>query len=118
MMGDLSEHFSRSEFRCHHCGRLPDETTLGRLVAGCERLRSIVGRPMRIVSGFRCAYWQAHVDPAVHHSRHTVGDAVDVVNGYCTIDQAHAAGFTGIGVCDGEVVHIDRRPKAVTFRDC
>jgi hypothetical protein len=43
------------------------------------------------------------------------GDAVDVRAGYCTVVQAEAAGFTGIGTKAGKVRHIDLRPRAARW---
>lgn len=114
-MGNLSAHFSRSEFACHHCGAVQLAPSL---VAHCELLRAGVGKPMRIVSGYRCPVHNRAVGGA-RYSRHMLGQAVDVPAGYCTVDQAKAAGFRGIGVCRGRVVHLDIRPgPVVVFQDC
>lgn len=116
-MGDLSAHFSRSEFRCHHCGHLvgPDHA----LIASLERLRALVGRPVRIVSGTRCRAHNAAVGGA-RSSRHLVGDAADIeAELRVTVAVAKAAGFRGIGYRrrDGLVVHVDMRPSPVYFID-
>jgi hypothetical protein len=61
-MGDLSPHFSRWEFDCPHCGFLigPDFELMGVL----ENLRSYIGRELVIVSGVRCAEYNARVASA------------------------------------------------------
>ncbi len=113
-MGDLSPHFALEEFRCKGTGLLPPPNTLAHLVEHLERLRSSVGRPMHIVSGYRAPSHNAAVGGAPD-SRHMRGDAVDVRAGYCTVVQAEAAGFTGIGTKAGKVRHIDLRPRAARW---
>lgn len=107
-------HFTRRELECRHCGRfILSVALLDRL----ERLRGIVGRPLRIVSGTRCAAHNRAVGGA-RQSYHLSGRAADVPAGYCTRAQAMQAGFTGIGLRRGLVVHLDVRPGAVvTFHE-
>lgn len=105
-MGDLSAHFSSSELACRHCGRLPAETVLTHLLGHLEGLRALVGRPLRIVSGYRCPAHNRAVGGA-RRSRHVVGDAVDIEEGYCDVDQARSAGFRGIGTKRGVPTHLD-----------
>lgn len=111
-MGDLSPHFSRSEFRCKGTGRpghpAHDTPVSAELVAKLERLRAIVGRPLTIVSGYRCPWWNARVGGA-RASRHMQGDAADIPAGYATVAQAAAAGFHGIGNKGSSAVHVDTR---------
>lgn len=113
-MGDLSEHFSRRELACHHCGALAPADVLAHLVRHLEQLRALVGRPLVVVSAYRCKRWNTRVGGA-RTSRHLFGDAIDLRAGYCTVDQAVAAGFTGIGTKHGEPVHIDLRPDAARW---
>lgn len=112
-MGDLSPHFSRAEFACHHCGKVELDRTL---VARCELLRAMVGKPMRIVSGYRCPEHNRAVGGAPR-SYHRLGQAVDVEPGYCTWQQAKRAGFRGVGVRRGQVIHLDLRPTWLVFQD-
>lgn len=113
-MGDLSPHFSSAEFRCRHCGRL--ELAAG-LVPKLETLRSLIHRPLPIVSGYRCAEHNARVGGA-RRSTHLVGQAVDLAKGLATVSQAAAAGFTGIGFRGPWAVHVDIRPgPPVRFPD-
>lgn len=113
-MGNLSPHFDTSEFACHHCGRVSVSPSL---VEHLERLRRILGRPIVIVSGWRCAEHNAAVGGAPR-SQHLYGRAADIPSGVATVPQALAAGFTGVGHRRGWVVHVDvRSGAAVTFLD-
>lgn len=116
-MGDLSEHFSRSEFRCHHCGRIVDPPSS--FIAKLEDLRRRIGRALPVVSGYRCEVHNRAVG-GKRRSRHLRGDAADFPSGLVTVDQARSSGLRGIGLCNGWVVHVDNRwaPRAVTFADC
>jgi hypothetical protein len=58
-MGDLSEHFSRSEFACQ-CGCGADSVSLA-LVARLEKTRVLAGIPFSIRSGCRCPAHNAAV---------------------------------------------------------
>lgn len=114
-MGDLSAHFSRYEFDCHD-GQIAHPTP--GLITKLERLRAIVGKPCRIVSGYRDPAYNKRVGGAPD-SRHMHNDAADLEAGYATVPQAKAAGFHGIGVCRGWAVHVDDRPGGiVVFPDC
>ena len=115
-MGDLSAHFSRSEFRDHRTGELVGPST--ELVAILERLRSRIRRPLPIVSGYRSAATNRAVGGAPR-SHHLSGRAADIPSGLVTVEQAVAAGAGGIGVRQGWVVHVDSRRTArpVIFND-
>jgi uncharacterized protein YcbK (DUF882 family) len=108
-MGDLSPHFSRSEFRCKHCGHLvgPDM----QLVDVLERIRGITGRPLIVVSGVRCVVHNANVG-GVRGSQHVLGTAADIASGRATLRQAQAAGAKGIGTRGRWAVHVDVRSGA------
>lgn len=114
-MPRLSEHFHSDEFRCHHCGRVLGPPMS--LVSALERLRAAVGRPIVVVSGYRCEVHNRAVGGATA-SRHLKGDAADLALGVATVAQARAAGFKGIGHKRGFAVHVDMRPgPVVTFAD-
>lgn len=116
-MGDLSPHFNRREFACHHCGKIIDPPPS--LLASLEALRAMLGRPIRIVSGTRCAAHNRAVGGA-RHSRHLLGDAADLEPGLgVTVHQAQQCGFHGIGYRsrDRRVVHVDMRPTPAVFVD-
>lgn len=106
-MGDLTKNFSLYEFECGHCGRLDvlDE----RLVAALQRLRDAVGKPLVIVSGYRCCIGNRSVGGTTY-SQHLFGRAVDIPAGYATVAQCERAGFSGIGIRAGKVVHVDITP--------
>lgn len=111
-MGDLSEHFSRAEFSCRHCGRL--DFISCELVANLEMLRSIVGRPVTIVSGWRCRTHNRAVGGATR-SQHVLGKAADLPARLATPDQARRAGFRGIGTKGPWAVHVDVREIPSTW---
>jgi uncharacterized protein YcbK (DUF882 family) len=82
----------------------------GRLARHLERLRHLRGgRPLVIVSAYRSPARNRSVGGAVR-SRHLVGDAADLGVGVCTIAQAEAAGFVGIGSTGPWAIHVDVRP--------
>lgn len=105
-MGDLSPHFSRSEFKCRHCGRVVGPHP--RLVQVLEAIRALSGRPLVVVSGYRCRVHNNAVGGAAT-SQHVVGTAADIPRGRATVLQARAAGATGIGHKDGWATHVDVR---------
>ena len=110
-------HFSPDEMRCKHCGEnRMNAGTMARL----ELLRSSYGAPMRVQSGFRCSVHNQRVSHTGPHGPHTTGQAVDIlVTGSAALrlmQQALAAGFTGIGVSQkgdhgGRFLHLDDLPN-------
>lgn len=106
-MGDLSDHFSRSEFP-EHGGRSPYPVPQ-ELVWRLEALRRRIGRPLPLLSWYRSPAYNRSVGGA-RDSRHLHGDAVDIPSGLVRADDAVAVGFRGIGVRSGWVVHLDIRP--------
>lgn len=115
-MGDLSANFSRSEFRCACCRTVIDIDP--NLVMVLQRARNWHGRPLQVVSGYRCARQNARVGghPA---SQHRHGRAADVPGHLGTVEQWRAWGAVGIGVRDGRVIHVDTTPgrRSFTFAD-
>lgn len=115
-MGDVSEHFSRREFACHHCGRIH---IAPQLVTMLEAARRRVRKPLRIVSGYRCPVHNREVGGA-KSSQHLRGTAADVPAGYAPVGVWIDAGARGIGVDrQGRVIHVDVRQSArsVVFHD-
>lgn len=110
-MGDLSAHFSRSEFSVD--GRRGSETPPSELVWCLEDLRRRIGRPLPLVSWKRSPAYSRSVvgHRSVWHER---GLAVDIPKGLVTVDQARLSGFRGIGTNGRWVVHLDLRPGPVT----
>jgi uncharacterized protein YcbK (DUF882 family) len=106
-MGDLSLNFSKWEFKCSHCGRRvgPSSALIGIL----QRARTEKGRPLHIVSGYRCAAFNKTVG-GVKNSEHLTGNAADVISNYGTVEEWTHWGAGGIGVGDAGVIHVDCRP--------
>jgi uncharacterized protein YcbK (DUF882 family) len=110
----LSPNFRRSEFACADgCGwSEPDPG----LVAGLQALREVVGKPIKVLSGCRCAAHNQAVGGALS-SRHLTGEAADIrCIGIPARDlYAHAAAilrFKGFGLSvEGDYLHVDVRPK-------
>lgn len=114
-MGDLSPHFSRWEFTVD--GQRGTDTPPADLVNKLEDLRRRIRRPLPLLSWRRSAAYNRRVGGA-RRSWHMRGLAVDIPAGLVTVDQARAAGFRGIGVRGGWVVHLDLRPgRVVIFPD-
>jgi uncharacterized protein YcbK (DUF882 family) len=109
-MGDLSQHFSRAEFVCPHChGGFPRP----RLLQLLELIRAWSGKPLPIVSGYRCPPHNEAVGGA-KDSQHMLGAAADIRVAGLTLPIAYRLGAVGVGTKDGLVVHVDVRdgPRA------
>lgn len=116
-MGDLSAHFSSSEFADKRTG---DIVVIDReLLSVLERIRSRIGRPLPVVSGYRSPATNRAAGGA-RRSYHLRGMAADLPAGLVRLEDAIAAGARGIGVCGGWVVHVDSRrtTRPVIFKDC
>ena len=110
-MGDLSEHFSASEFACKcGCGygtRAGDvEPSLIRLL---ENMRHEYG-PIRVNSGCRCTTYNASIG-GVANSAHTLGRAADLrISGgkdrRKMVDLAVMFNASGLGVAK-TFIHVD-----------
>lgn len=111
-MGDLSLNFSKWEFTCRHCGRLVGPSLA--LVDVLQRLRTESGRPLKVVSGYRCTEYNRAVG-GKPWSHHLTGAGADVARGQFTSSQARAAGARGIGTRAGWVIHVDVGPQLVVF---
>lgn len=125
-MGDLSEHFSASEFACK-CSlrglRQADGYCGGKvwvapeLVRKLEDLRSVIGKPILITSGCRCERYNRYVGGAAS-SQHLLGAAADItVSGMAPNEVAKAADklhFGGIGRYN-TFTHVDVRPGRVRW---
>lgn len=108
-MGDLSEHFSRSEFRCKcGCGQ---DTVDAELITVLEKVRAHFGVPITVNSGNRCVNHNKAVGGAVN-SQHLISRAADiVVHGapasvvYNYLDRWHEGGLGKYGT----YTHVDTR---------
>ena len=107
-MGDLSEHFSRSEFRCPCCNFDTVDTELLRIL---EVVRSHFDRPITITSGFRCVDHNAAVGGS-DRSQHLYGRAADIavdgVSPAIVAELADQLGAGGVGTYE-TFTHIDSR---------
>lgn len=74
-MGDLTDHFYRSEFACSCCRVVKVRP---KLLNALEDLRSLLGRPITVTSGYRCPNHNAAVG-GENNSQHLLGIAADVV---------------------------------------
>lgn len=75
-MSKLSEHFSEYEFECH-CGKCELVKPPEELLNVLEDVRSHFGRPVTVMSGYRCEIHNKNVGGA-KKSRHKKGDASDI----------------------------------------
>lgn len=104
-----STHFRAAEFADHDTG---DTFVRARLIDHLEQLRTIVGKPLPIVSGYRSPRTNDRVGGA-RDSQHVYAAAADLPAGLVTLAQALAAGFTGIGTKGKWVTHVDVRDGAL-----
>ena len=72
----FSEHFAKSEFVCHCCGRGADKID-PRLVELLEQLRALAGKPVHLNCAYRCPTHNAEVG-GVPNSQHMLGTAADI----------------------------------------
>ncbi len=105
------EHFASEEFACH-CG-CGNSGVTPELVERLERLRHLLGEPVRVTSGRRCPARNAAVGGKLA-SAHLTGHAADLAAGSGAarlrlVEAALAAGFRRIGVADS-FVHVDVSP--------
>lgn len=112
-MGDISEHFSRSEFACKDgCGF---DTVDTETLAVVEGVRTHFNVPVHIDSGCRCLAYNEKVG-GERHSQHMLGRAADIqVEGYEPSEVQEYllkeySGKYGIGRYD-TFTHIDTRSE-------
>jgi Peptidase M15 len=111
-LGDLSAHFSKSEFACHCCGELKIDNAL---IVALEHLRALAAKPIVVHDGYRCP---AHNQEAggVSGSEHTRGMAADISIPGLSLQQMYELALQiptffkgGIGAYDGCFLHLDVR---------
>ena len=76
-MGDLSKHFSRSEFMCK-CGGCTCDTVDAELIRVLEGIRRHFDKPVSITSGVRCKHHNKAVGGS-EQSQHLLGRAADIL---------------------------------------
>jgi uncharacterized protein YcbK (DUF882 family) len=74
-MTQMSRNFNRSEFRCR-CGCGADHIRQD-LVDVLQKIRDIIGHPVRVTSGVRCERHNRRVGGA-KRSKHLTGEAADI----------------------------------------
>jgi zinc D-Ala-D-Ala carboxypeptidase len=104
------ENFSLEEFACKHCGENKIEHEL---IDKLQLLRSDVGFPFKITSGYRCAdhpIEKVKSEPGTH----ALGLAADILlrgeQALEVISKATDYGFTGIGINqkgNARFIHLD-----------
>lgn len=115
---DAYPNFSEDEFRCKcGCGRADMDMEF---MDTLQTLRSILGKPLPITSGFRCGVYNAQVSSTGSQGPHTTGKAADIsMRG----KDAHrmlrvAVGmFTGVGISQkggARFIHLDTLPEGLT----
>ncbi|MGA2004302.1 MAG: D-Ala-D-Ala carboxypeptidase family metallohydrolase [Terriglobales bacterium] len=111
-MGDLSEHFSKSELACHCCGELKIESGL---IEALEQLRTFAGKEIIVHDGYRCPAHNQEVG-GVSDSEHTRGMAADIAIPGLSLQHMYELALQvptflngGIGVYDGGFLHLDIR---------
>lgn len=76
-----------------------------------EAIRAWSGKPVAIVSGYRCPVHNRAVKGATY-SQHMLGSAADIRVPGLTLDRAYYLGAVGVGTKDGLAVHVDVRDGA------
>lgn len=74
-MGDLSENFSKAEFKCR-CGRCNQVGPHPKLIEEMQKIRDHFGTAITINSGYRCPGYNRRVGGA-RNSQHLLGTACD-----------------------------------------
>lgn len=111
-MTQLTQHFSREELACKHCGQMHIP------LASIERLQALrdkVGHVLRVTSGYRCPEHNNVVSSTGRKGPHTKA-AFDIAiygeDAYRLVRAAIDVGFTGIGVkqtgpVEQRFIHVD-----------
>lgn len=117
--GQITPHFSWEEARCPDGCVVPAavRAEVVRTAEMAERVRAALGgRPMRVLSWYRCPKWNAHVG-GVPNSEHLRGRAIDfVIRGLSPVKtqaeivllKLYPGTVQGLGKYAG-FTHIDRR---------
>ena len=115
-----SASFDSTEFDCNckyeNCTYTVIDTEL---LEKLERVRGILGKPVHILSGYRCAAYQLELGnrglSAAKTSQHCLGRAADIkvsVHIEELIDAAETVGFLAIGVAK-RWIHVDTRTDRI-----
>lgn len=123
MMGDISRHFNRSEFRCkgctadNPCERGGVDTVDVELVRTLEGIREYFGASVYINSGHRCPEHNAAVGGSPG-SQHLLGRAADIrVEGVSPSQVASFLGYLNGGVGEYQTfTHVDTRGRRARWK--
>ena len=117
----FSEHFAKSEFVCHCCGR-GAEMIDPRLVELLEQLRAKAGKSVHLNCAYRCPTHNAEVG-GVPNSQHVLGTAADIIIPEIGFERARelveSIDFDGtgfyppIGGVGGWFIHVDVRDGGI-----
>lgn len=70
------KYFKELEFKCHHCDKCEMDYDF---VEKLDTVRSIVGFPLRVSSGYRCPEHNMAVSDTGPNGPHTTGKAADIL---------------------------------------
>ena len=108
-----SEHFSKEELQCSHCGECHMDAEFLEML---EEIREAYGGPIHVTSGYRCPEYNNTISNTGTTGPHTTGKAVDVKvygkKAYKLVNTAMYHGVTGIGIHqhgphEGRFIHLD-----------
>ena len=106
------QHFTKDEFKCK-CGKCKKNLMQDDFITKLDALRTKVGFPLPVSSGYRCPKYNAAVSSTGLNGPHTTGRAVDFAvsrhRGWEVLRAAMEMGFTGIGVAqkgEGRFLHL------------
>jgi uncharacterized protein YcbK (DUF882 family) len=80
----LTPHFTTEEFECP-CGHCDRQEVSEQLISKLESLRELIDAPIKIMSGFRCGFYQDQLrqrgyETAKGISQHQLGRAADITS--------------------------------------
>jgi len=108
---DIAQYFKLSEFACPCCKRVMLHPMLFKKLV---KFREMIGKPIYITSGYRCAEYNQKVG-GIKCSYHLLGLAADIkIEGVSALDlleYAEILNFAGIGFYEKKnFLHLDVRP--------
>jgi uncharacterized protein YcbK (DUF882 family) len=108
---EIARYFKLSEFACPCCKRVMLHPTLLKKLV---KFREMIGKPIYITSGYRCAEYNQKVG-GIKSSYHLLGLAADIkIEGVSALDLLEIAemiDFSGIGFYEKKnFLHLDVRP--------
>ena len=116
-MGNLTENFSKWEFKCSHCGVFHMNADF---VEKYQAFRTHIDVALHNTCGYRCQIHNDSIKGASKKSQHLEGNAVDCWTPAMSAEElalmAKDFGFRGV-ICysDKGIVHIDERPGDVWY---